>query len=142
MSDFSNLPRIIEAADLAPRLAAPELILVDLGSATRYAERHIPGARHLDIARTHRGNSPTPGLLPDKDALEKLFGELGHRADAVYVAYDDDGGTAAGRFLWLLDVIGHPQWHLLNGSLPAWLEEDRPLSQEAPPPQRRPPCPA
>jgi len=134
MSDFSNLPRIIEAADLAPRLAAPELILVDLGSATRYAERHIPGARHLDIARTHRGNSPTPGLLPDMDALEKLFGELGHRADAVYVAYDDDGGTAAGRFLWLLDVIGHPQWHLLNGSLPAWLEEDRPLSQEAPPP--------
>lgn len=133
MSDFSNLPRIIEAADLAPRLAAPELILVDLGSATRYAERHIPGARHLDIARTHRGNSPTPGLLPDMDALEKLFGELGHRADAVYVAYDDDGGTAAGRFLWLLDVIGHPQWHLLNGSLPAWLEEDRPLSQEAPP---------
>ncbi|MBF7730983.1 rhodanese-like domain-containing protein [Pseudomonas sp. N040] len=132
MSDFSNLPRIIEPEDLAARLEAPELILVDLGSLARYSERHIPGARHLDVMRTHRSNSPSPGLLPDKNELEQLFGELGHRPDAVYVAYDDDGGTAAGRFLWLLDVIGHPHWHFLNGSLAAWMETDRPLSSAVP----------
>ena len=132
MSEFSSLPRIIEAADLALRLEDPELILVDLGNLARYTEKHIPGARHLDVMRTHSSNPPSPGLLPEKAALEQLFGELGHRPEAVYVAYDDDGGTAAGRFFWLLDVIGHPNWHYLNGSLAAWMETDRPLSQAVP----------
>ncbi|MBN0091696.1 sulfurtransferase, partial [Pseudomonas aeruginosa] len=44
MSVFSDLPLVIEPSDLAPRLGAPELILVDLTSAARYAEGHIPGA--------------------------------------------------------------------------------------------------
>ena len=45
MSAFSTLPLVIEPADLAERLNAPELILVDLTSAARYAEGHLPGAR-------------------------------------------------------------------------------------------------
>ena len=43
MSAFSALPLVIEPADLASRLDAPELILVDLTSAARYAQGHIPG---------------------------------------------------------------------------------------------------
>ncbi len=44
MSVFSPLPLVIEPADLAERLLAPELILVDLSSAARYAQGHIAGA--------------------------------------------------------------------------------------------------
>src|SRR5690606_41197364 len=51
---------------------------------------------------------------------------------AVYVVYDDEGGGWAGRFIWLLDVIGHSRSHFLNGGLQAWMSEGRELSQASP----------
>ncbi|PYG97012.1 thiosulfate sulfurtransferase, partial [Arthrobacter stackebrandtii] len=98
MTDFSGLPLVIEAADLLPRLGSPQLILVDLSSANRYVSGHIPGARFVEGKRTQLGQPPAPGLLPPQGELEKLFSELGHRDDAVYVVYDDEGGGWAGRF--------------------------------------------
>ncbi|WP_315808200.1 thiosulfate sulfurtransferase [Pseudomonas sp. C9-3] len=133
MSAFSALPLVIEPADLASRLDAPQLILVDLTSAARYAQGHIPGARFVAPARTQLGG-PAPGLLPAKADLEALFGELGHNPDAVYVVYDDEGGGWAGRFIWLLDVIGHGNYHYVDGGLHAWLADDLPLSQDVPAP--------
>jgi len=138
VSAFSNLPLVIEPADLATRLDAPELILVDLTSAARYAEGHLPGARFVDPKQTQCGLPPAPGQLPGKAQLEALFSALGHRPDAVYVVYDDEGGGWAGRFIWLLDVIGHTHYHYLNGGLHAWLDEQRPLSTDVPSPSERP----
>ena len=136
MSAFSGLPLVIEPADLATRLQAPELILVDLSPAARYAHGHLPGARWVDSKRTQRAQAPAPGLLPEKPQLEALFAELGHREDAVYVVYDDEGGGWAGRFIWLLDVIGHPHYHYLNGGIQAWPADK--LSTEVPAPVATP----
>ncbi len=130
MTDFSGLPLVIEAEDLLPRLASPQLILVDLSSANRYVSGHIPGARFVEGKRTQLGQPPAPGLLPALGDLEKLFSELGHHKDAVYVVYDDEGGGWAGRFIWLLDVIGHPHYHYLNGGIQAWPADT--LSTEVP----------
>ncbi|MBS7662229.1 sulfurtransferase [Pseudomonas lalucatii] len=134
MPAFAELPLVIEPADLASRLTAPELILVDLTSPARYAAGHIPGARFVEPQRTQLGRPPAPGLLPERTQLERLFAELGHNPDAVYVVYDDEGGGWAGRFIWLLDVIGHGRYHYLDGGLQAWLAEARPLSGEQPAP--------
>jgi 3-mercaptopyruvate sulfurtransferase SseA len=134
MSVFSSLPLVIEPSDLLARLDAPELILVDLTSSARYDAGHIPGARFVDPKRTQLGQPPAPGLLPEPAQLQALFGELGHNPNAVYVVYDDEGGGWAGRFIWLLDVIGHTHYHYLNGGLPAWQADGLPLSTEVPAP--------
>ena len=135
---FSALPLVIEPADLAARLDAPELILVDLSSAAHYAEGHLPGARHVTPARTQLGSKPAPGLLPAQADLEQLFGELGQRDEAVYVVYDDEGGGWAGRFIWLLDVIGHGHYHYLNGGRQGWIAAGLPLSNSVPAPAGAP----
>ena len=132
MSVFSDLPLVIEPSDLKDRLDAPELILVDLTSSARYDAGHIPGARFVDPKRTQLGQPPAPGLLPSKTDLQALFGELGHNANAVYVVYDDEGGGWAGRFIWLLDVIGHSQYHYIDGGLLAWQADGLPLSTDVP----------
>ncbi|WP_191489807.1 rhodanese-like domain-containing protein [Pseudomonas sp. FEN] len=132
MPDFSGLPLVIEPGDLLPRLDTPELILVDLTSSARYATGHIPGARFVDPKRTQLGLPPAPGLMPAKELLEALFGELGHNPNAVYVVYDDEGGGWAGRFIWLLDVIGHSRYHYLDGGLHAWLGEGLPVTIDTP----------
>lgn len=133
MSVFSGLPLVIEPSDLKDRLDAPEMILVDLTSSARYDAGHIPGARFVDPKRTQLGQPPAPGLLPAHSDLQALFGELGHNADAVYVVYDDEGGGWAGRFIWLLDVIGHSQYHYIDGGLLAWQADGLPLSTAVPP---------
>lgn len=138
MPDFSGLPLVIEPSDLLSRLDARELILVDLTSAARYSTGHIPGARFVDPKRTQLGQPPAPGLLPAKADLEALFGELGHNPNAVYVVYDDEGGGWAGRFIWLLDVIGHSNYHYLDGGLLSWLDEGLLVSTEVPPPATSP----
>jgi 3-mercaptopyruvate sulfurtransferase SseA len=132
MTAFAELPLLIEPSQLANRLDSPELILVDLTSPARYAAGHIPGARFVDPKRTQLGQPPAPGLLPEREQLEQLFSELGHNPNAVYVVYDDEGGGWAGRFIWLLDVIGHSRYHYLDGGLHAWLAEERELSTAAP----------
>ncbi|WP_249678140.1 rhodanese-like domain-containing protein [Pseudomonas abieticivorans] len=134
MADFSGLPLVIETGDLHARLDVPELILVDLTSPARYQAGHIPGAFFVDPKRTQLGQPPAPGLLPTQAALEALFGELGHDKDAVYVVYDDEGGGWAGRFIWLLDVIGHTKYHYVDGGLMAWQADGLALSTEVPAP--------
>jgi len=133
MPDFSGLPLVIEPSDLLARLETPNLIVVDLTSVARYEAGHIPGARFVDPKRTQLGQPPAPGLLPTQASLQALFGELGHNPNAVYVVYDDEGGGWAGRFIWLLDVIGHKAYHYLDGGLHAWIAEGLPLSTEAAP---------
>ena len=133
MPDFSGLALVIEPGDLLARLNTPELIVVDLTSVARYESGHIPGARFVDPKRTQLGQPPAPGLLPTLHSLEALFGELGHNPNAVYVVYDDEGGGWAGRFIWLLDVIGHKAYHYLNGGIHAWIAEGYSLSTEVPP---------
>ncbi|MES2821379.1 MAG: rhodanese-like domain-containing protein [Pseudomonadota bacterium] len=132
MPAFSGLPLVIEPRELAERLQHHELILVDLTSHARYAEGHIPGAHYVEPKRTQLGQPPAPGLLPHQAQLETLFGELGHSPEAVYVVYDDEGGGWAGRFIWLLDVIGHRRYHYLNGGLHAWLGDGLPLDRQVP----------
>jgi len=129
-----DLPLVVEPAQVLPYLQSPNLIVVDLCSALRYSQGHLPGARWLDPKRTQRGTLPAPGLAPERAQLEQLFGELGHHEDAHYLVYDDEGGGWAGRFIWLLDVIGHQRMHYLNGGLQAWLGEGLPLSQDIPAP--------
>ena len=136
MPDFSGLPLVIEPRELHARLDAPNLIVVGLTSVECYKAGHIAGAHFVDPKRTQLGQTPAPGLLPTQAALEALFGELGHTPNAVYVVYDDEGGGWAGRFIWLLDVIGHRAYHYLDGGICAWTGEGYDVTQDVPPAAR------
>jgi thiosulfate/3-mercaptopyruvate sulfurtransferase len=121
-------PLLIEPEDLPPDLDPNCVRLVDLSTAEQYAQAHIPGAVHLTPARITSG-LPVPGLLPDREALQHLLGELGHHDGLHYIVYDDEGGGWAGRFIWLLDAVSHPHYSYINGGLKAWLEDGHPTEQ-------------
>ncbi|MBV9686301.1 MAG: sulfurtransferase, partial [Alphaproteobacteria bacterium] len=54
------------------------------------------------------------------------------------VVYDSAGLSSAGRAWWMLRLFGHDNVTLLNGGLPKWQAEGRPLETVVPtPPQRR-----
>lgn len=125
----ASLPRLLAPEDFARRLDDAGLLIVDLSQRRVYDEAHVPGAVWLDFRRTQAGTPPAPGALPDEAALSALLSSLGLTADTHVVAYDDEGGGWAGRFLWLLEMVGHGKWSYLDGGIHAWMGAGLPLEQ-------------
>ena len=117
---------LVEAEDFEPD-SSP--LLVCVAEAPAFAAGHIPGSVHVAPAELVSGVAPATGRLPDLARLNGLFGRLGYRPDLDILAYDDEGGGWAGRFLWTLDVIGHRRWRYLNGGIQAWAAAGRPIER-------------
>ncbi|HEY6599942.1 MAG TPA: rhodanese-like domain-containing protein [Pseudomonadales bacterium] len=124
------MDRILEPETLAARLADhPDTLLIHVAALAAYANGHIDGAVHVAPAELVSGIAPATGQLPDLARLEALFSRIGYRKDVPVVAYDDEGGGWAGRFIWTLDVIGHHDWYYLDGGIHAWAASGAPLSR-------------
>jgi thiosulfate/3-mercaptopyruvate sulfurtransferase len=119
----TRTPWLIEADSLEDALSSKELLIVDLGKADTYRKLHIPGAVFVDYNLIVAANRPVMGQLPDDATLQRLFSSLGIDRDRYVVAYDEEGGGRAARFLWTLEVAGHARCSLLNGGLHAWANE-------------------
>lgn len=132
---MQTLPLIIEPEDLDPLLESrDELLLIDLCHPERYMGGHLPGAVYVHPQETLLGYPPAPGKLPTVEALQALTTRIGLTPDTHVVVYDDEGGGWAGRFIWLLDCIGHTRYSYLNGGWIAWQAEGHPLSTDVPEP--------
>ena len=127
----SSLPLLVESVALEQSLGAENLLIVDLCRPEIYSQQHVPGAVHFDFAQIVTAKRPAMGLLPDEKHLSKVLSAIGLTPESHVVAYDDEGGGRASRFLWTLDVIGHNNFSLLNGGLHAWAAEQRPSTNEA-----------
>ncbi|HEX4016536.1 MAG TPA: cupin domain-containing protein [Frankiaceae bacterium] len=87
-----------------------------------HAGGHLPGAVWLDLDQvladppsSAQGRHPLP--TPERFAAGLSAAGIGDATRVV--AYDDNGGMAAGRLIWLLRALGHPA-ALLDGGLQAW----------------------
>lgn len=125
------LPLIVEPGELERCLGAENLRIIDLGPRELFDEAHIPGAVHLDPDKLLSGAKPAVGDLPSDAQLSALISSLGVKPQTHVVAYDDEGGGWASRLLWTLDVVGHPNYSLLNGGICSWLTEGHPTSEQA-----------
>lgn len=127
-----ELPLVVEPAELQQHIGSSSIVIVDLSKPGVYAQYHIPGAVHLDYAEILTARPPVMGLLPDAASLGDTLSALGITPHHHVVVYDDEGGAKACRFLWTLDVVGHPHHSLLNGGLHTWLNEDHVTNNQEP----------
>lgn len=115
------LPLLVEATQLLPVLAHPQLRLIDLSRAAVFAQVHLP--RAISVAPSelvqHVGNAT--GMLPELSQLQALLQRLAISPTHHVVVYDDEGGGWAGRFIWTLHCLGYHKVSLLNGGIHAWL---------------------
>ena len=130
------LPLVVEPAELMKALpSAHGLLLVDICSDENHARHHLPGAVHISPGELMSGIKPAVGKLPELSRLEGLFSRIGYTGKQHIVAYDDEGGGWAGRFIWTLHAIGHDRASCLNGGLIAWAQDGLPLTREVPEPE-------
>jgi thiosulfate/3-mercaptopyruvate sulfurtransferase len=105
-------------------------------AAALYAERHLPGARRFDIDRvSNHGLLPLPHMLPSPEMFAAEAGMLGIGDGDLIVTYDANGmASAASRAWWMFRVFGHDRVAVLDGGLPKWLAEGRPVESGEPAP--------
>jgi thiosulfate/3-mercaptopyruvate sulfurtransferase len=135
---------LIDAQELAA--AIDDCVVVDCrhdllnlsAGAQAYAKGHLPGARFMhqddDLAGPKTGrNGRHP--LPDREALAGRLRAAGLNRGQQLVAYDDHGGSYAGRLWWLARWLGHAQVAVLDGGMGAWKNAGFPLDTAVPTPR-------
>jgi len=97
-----------------------------------YLRRHIQGAVFFDIDAVADARNPLPHMLPDEKTFGQMMGKLGLGDRHKIVVYDSMGLASAPRAWWSLRAYGHKEVAVLNGGMPKWLAENRPVTSEIP----------
>jgi thiosulfate/3-mercaptopyruvate sulfurtransferase len=121
---------------LAARLGEPEVVVVDgsfylpalkRDARTEYLAGHIPGAVFFDIDAIADHSTDLPHMLPGAVQFSKDAGALGIGKTDTIVVYDGAGLGGAPRVWWTLRVFGAAKVFVLDGGLPKWKAEGRPI---------------
>jgi thiosulfate/3-mercaptopyruvate sulfurtransferase len=101
-----------------------------------YERGHIPGAVFFDIDDVATPGTSLPHMVPSAELFARKMEERGIGDGDRVVVYDAVGLSSAGRAWWMLRLFGHTNVALLDGGLPEWKEEGRPLDTAIPKPPR------
>jgi thiosulfate/3-mercaptopyruvate sulfurtransferase len=103
-----------------------------------YQRGHIPGAVFFDIDDVAEPGTTLPHMIPTPELFARKMQERGIGDGDFVVVYDAVGLSSAGRAWWMLRLYGHDNVALLDGGLPKWKADARPLDSAAPaiPPRR------
>jgi thiosulfate/3-mercaptopyruvate sulfurtransferase len=127
---------LITTEDLSARLDDPRMRPVDASwwfphegrdAAAEFEAAHIPGAVFFDIDAIADHASDLPHMLPSPDAFAAAVGALGLGDEASIVIYEAGAPRAAARAWWMFRIMGHENVRVLDGGLPKWIAEARPV---------------
>lgn len=133
------IPSLVSTQWLADRLGQPGIVVVDAtyhlpnvprDARAEYAREHIPGAQFFDVDGISDPDSDLPHMLPLPADFARAVEALGIGSDDHVVAYDGYGLMSAARPWWMFRAFGHDRVSVLDGGLPQWKREGRPLSAE------------
>jgi thiosulfate/3-mercaptopyruvate sulfurtransferase len=125
---------------LADHLSAPDLMVFDASwhmpatgrnARDEYLAEHIPGAVFFDIDAIADHSTNLPHMLPNPVAFSAAMRKLGFGDGMRAIVYDSVGLFSAPRLWWTLHTFGVKDASILEGGLPKWKAEKRPLEEGA-----------
>lgn len=122
---------IVSTEWLAQHLNDPSLVLLQVGTTEEYVAGHIAGAQFITLSDISLPRGPGLRLeLPPVEKLKTAFEKLGVSNDSRMIVYfSKDWVTPTARVFMTLAYLGlGNQTSILDGGLPAWRAEDRPVT--------------
>jgi thiosulfate/3-mercaptopyruvate sulfurtransferase len=138
---YARPDAIVGTEWLAAHLGDPHIRIVDASfklpgvtptAPEDYARGHIAGAAFFDIDEIAEPATSLPHMIPSPALFARKMEELGIGDDDHVIIYDSAGLSSAGRAWWMLRLFGHEDAAIVNGGLPKWKAEGRPLETAAP----------
>jgi len=124
---------------LAAHLRDPNVVAVDgsyflptqkRDAHAEYRNGHIPGAVFFDIEAVSDHSTDLPHMLPGPTQFGEAVGGLGIGDGDTVVVYDSVGLFSAARVWWTFRLFGAKSVYILDGGLPKWQAEGRPLDAD------------
>jgi thiosulfate/3-mercaptopyruvate sulfurtransferase len=143
---YAHPEALVSSEWLAAHLDDPHVRVVDCSfklpgvtptARADYDKGHIPGAVFFDIDDIAQPGISLPHMIPSPDLFAQKIGALGIGDDDRVIVYDGNGLSSAGRAWWMLRLFGHQNVALLDGGLPKWKAEGRPVDTAIPTPAPR-----
>ncbi len=97
-----------------------------------YTASHLDGAQFFDLSQIHETQGLTPNMLPPPTRFQRNVRRLGINREATIIVYDGAGLFSSARVWWMFRAMGFDNIFVLDGGLPKWTDEGRPLTAEAP----------
>jgi thiosulfate/3-mercaptopyruvate sulfurtransferase len=128
--------RFVSTEWLAERLGKPDVVVVDgswyLPTLKRdpkpeCLQAHIPGAVFFDVEAVSDHTTDLPHMLPGPTQFGDAAGALGIGDGDTIVVYDGGSLTGAARVWWTFRIVGARKVYVLDGGLPQWKAEGRPV---------------
>ncbi|MBA2680111.1 MAG: sulfurtransferase [Ktedonobacteraceae bacterium] len=143
---------LVETSWLGDHLHDPDLRIVDMrgyvrtvlhgdrqealyvGAVQEYEQAHIPGAVYIDWSHDIVDpNGDVEAQIAPPERFVEVMERLGIGDEHLVVAYDSHPASQfATRLWWALNYYGHSRVVVLNGGLPKWQREQRPLTNVLP----------
>jgi thiosulfate/3-mercaptopyruvate sulfurtransferase len=130
---------LISTEALAARLGAPDLRLIDASwwldgrdARSDFERERLPGAVFFDLDAVSDRESLYPHMLPSPQAFAEAMSAMGVGEADDIVVYDAQGLFSAARVWWTLRTMGARRVRVLDGGLPKWKVEGRPLEGGVP----------
>ncbi len=135
-------PQLLVSTDwLAAHLDAPDIRILDASwhmpdagrdAGAEFTASHIPGAHFFDIDEISDTASSLPHMAPPSEKFVARMRARGIGDGHRVVVYDTHGLFSAARVWWLFRLFGKTDVAVLDGGLPKWRAEGRPVEDEAP----------
>ncbi|MCF3629246.1 3-mercaptopyruvate sulfurtransferase [Thalassospiraceae bacterium LMO-SO8] len=144
---YSNPQALVSTDWVADHMSAPDVRIVDCtyylpndgrNGREEYAKQHLDGAVFFDIDDVKDPDNPLPHMIPPAHVFSAKVRKLGLGDGIRIVCYDHNGGgMAAARVWWMFRLFGHGDVCVMDGGLPKWLAENRPVTDIEPTPRER-----
>lgn len=131
------MPPLVTTEWLAAELGTADLVTLDgswhmpadqRDAAADFIAGHIAGAQLFDIDDFSDHTTAIPHMLPGAADFARRLGAMGIGGSDRIVVYDSKGIYSAPRVWWMLRAIGANNVAVLDGGLPKWRREGRPLA--------------
>ncbi|MCG7572909.1 3-mercaptopyruvate sulfurtransferase [Phaeobacter sp. CNT1-3] len=138
---YDDPKTLVSTEWLAAHLKDPDLRILDASwympaeardGQAEFDKAHIPGARFFDIDDVSDNRSDLPHMAPPVEKFMSRLRAMGVGDGHQVVVYDGAGIFSAARVWWLFKLMGQDNVAVLDGGLPKWQAEGRPVDDLPP----------
>lgn len=124
---YPNANFLISAAELKQRMTKEPIVVIDVRSDEYFDGKMIAGAIRLPWKKLRYDSTADNmgGLFVGFDKAQNILGEHGVFRNDKVVLYDSvarDGGATASYVFWILDMLGHKNFMILERGIDGWMD--------------------
>ena len=128
---YASIDKLVSTSWVEERLDDKNLKIIDIRLPEDYAAGHIPDSVNLSYKELQVERDGVKGLIPSENEMATKLSALGIKDTDTIVVVDHIKNLWSSRLLWTLEVYGHEDTKLMDGSYALWESEGKKITSDS-----------